>query len=395
MTRSTRRARALALLVSLVLLAAACGNDDSDDAAPSGSGDDSGDVEAIGADGDSNPLADACPERIVFQTSWFPEPEHSSVYQLAGTGGEMDPSNGRYVNTIGDTGVEIEIRAGGPYLGGQPVPSIMYQDDDVMFGMINTNDLVGIYETTPVIGVVAPVYKPFDAFVFDPEVFDFTSIEEVGASDASILALERHDTTFAPFVDSGVLNPDNFDFSYDGSVGRFVAEQGQMVLMGFATNEPYRFEHEVDEWMRPVEYLTLFEAGFEAYGAAWGVKPEIIDERRECLELIVPMIQQAQVDFLLDPGPVNEEILRINDELDSFWTMDEGHVQYVADTMLNEGHVSNGDNGTVGDFDMDRQQRVIDVYRPAFQERGRSVSDDLTAEDLVTNEFVDMSIGLP
>ena len=54
------------------------------------------------------------------------------------------------------------------------------------------------------------------------------------------------------------------------------------------------------------------------------------------------------------------------------------------------GIVANGNNATLGDFDLDRIDTIIEQVAgiPAF-----NVPDGLSASDLVTNEFIDPSIG--
>ena len=52
--------------------------------------------------------------------------------------------------------------------------------------------------------------------------------------------------------------------------------------------------------------------------------------------------------------------------------------------------MGNGDNNTLGDFDMDRVVGLLDIIA---QVTDADVSG-LAPEDLVTNEFIDFSIGL-
>lgn len=392
---ATRRCRSVTRLIALVLAAAlvatACGDDEVDagedtDAVEPDNGGDEANAE------ETSTLAAACPERIVFQTSWFPEPEHGAAYQLAGPGGEIDAENGTYTSEIDGTGVELEIRAGGPFLGGQGVDSIMYQDSDVMFGMLDTDAQIATSARTPTVAVVTTFEQPLDAFIFDPATYPISSIGEIAGTGAKVLSLEVNRPILDFFVEQGAISGDQPDFSYDGSTGRFVAEQGKLMILGFSTNEPYRYENEVEEWMRPVEYLPLYESGYEIYGSAWVVRPETVEKEADCLELFVPMVQQAQIDFLRDPAETNQQILKIVEELDSFWTLSEGHVQYVVDTLVDGGFVGDGEDGVFGNFDTERVQRVIDEFAPILGESGTDVADGLAPEDLVTNEFIDDAI---
>jgi hypothetical protein len=61
--------------------------------------------------------------------------------------------------------------------------------------------------------------------------------------------------------------------------------------------------------------------------------------------------------------------------------------------MLEEELVSNGGNGTVGDIDEERVQRIVDITTPIFTDAGTAPAAGLVATDLFTNEFLDESIG--
>ncbi|MGH6945588.1 MAG: ABC transporter substrate-binding protein, partial [Geminicoccaceae bacterium] len=112
--------RALALVAALIVVAAACGGDDDDTATESEPGGTTG-----GTD-----LSEVCPSPLIVQTDWFPEPEHGGLYQLIGPDGEADAAAGTYTGELADTGIDLEIRAGGPFLGGQSTSAQMYADQD-------------------------------------------------------------------------------------------------------------------------------------------------------------------------------------------------------------------------------------------------------------------------
>ena len=77
----------------------------------------------------------ACPDPLVIQTDWFPEAEHGGLYELVGEGYSVDADKkvvrGPLVVGGEDTGIEIEVRAGGPAIGDQPVSVQQYADDSI------------------------------------------------------------------------------------------------------------------------------------------------------------------------------------------------------------------------------------------------------------------------
>jgi hypothetical protein len=338
-------------------------------------------------------LLEACGDKVVLQTNWYPEGEHGAAYQLAGPGGNFDASNGVYSNEIGDTGVTFEVRAGGPFLGGQRVDAIMYQDDDILLGMEDTTTIMTGWAQTPTVSVFAPYEKPLDVLLFDPATYDFSSIDDFAGTDIPILAYSTSEATAQVLIDNGLINPDQVDYSYDGSLSRFVVADGKTAQFAYATNEPYRLEHETAEWMKPVKYFPLADKGFEIYSATYAVTPDNLVAKADCLSMIVPMLQQSLIDYLADPAATNAEILEIVDQLGSAWTMTQGHLDNTAQVIAEGDFVSNGDDETIGNFDMDRVQRVVDDFTRIYGDQGIDVAPGITADMIATNQFIDPEIG--
>ncbi len=339
-------------------------------------------------------LLAACGDRLVVQTDWFPEAEHAAAYQLAGVGGTIDATTGVYSNQIGDTGVTLEIRSGGPFVGFQPDVSLIYQDPDVDLGYVDMDDAIASSKSNPVIGIVSVMNKTPLMLMWDPETYQFESFEDIGKSDAAVLYFEGSDTYVNYLVSKGWLREEQLDASYDGSPARFISER-TVVQQGFVTNEVYKYENDITEWMKPIEYFLIHDSGFEIYPQLYAARPEKIEEKRDCFKLLVPMLQQAQVDYMADPGPVNAELVRIVEAQDTFWQISEPLNTQAHKLMLELGLVQNEGNDTLGDYDLDRVQRVIDLLEPQFAGANLETWDpDVTPEKLVTNEFIDPSIGL-
>ena len=385
MTNTQKIPRWLVALAVLALVVAACGDDEAEVAttAPAPTT-----TEASMAS-----LADVCPSTIVVQTDWFPEAEHSELYQLAGPGGEIDSTNGTYTNEIGDTGVMLQVRAGGPYIGFQNDISLLYSDDEIHLAYTNTDEQVRLSATQPTIGIAAPRDKNPQIVMWDPAVYSFDSFADIGASGATLLYFEG-----ATYIDyllgKGWVSEDQIDASYDGSPARFIAE-GNLVQQGFASAEPYQYQNEFTDWGKPVDFMLIHDSGLEMYPQLLATKPDIVEQYRDCWELFVPMIQQAQVDYAADPAATNATIVEIVAALDSFWQYSPGVAQYSHDAQLELGLIGNGPNDTIGDFDIARVNEVIALLSEIYGPQALNTWDpNVTATDIVTNEFIDPSISL-
>ncbi|MGQ0570145.1 MAG: ABC transporter substrate-binding protein [Armatimonadota bacterium] len=341
------------------------------------------------------PLKGVCPDRIVVQTDWFPEAEHGYTYQLIGPGGKIDKQKGAYSGPLGDTGVELEIRAGGPYIGFQPPVAQMYADEKILIGYMDTADQARNSKKLPTVAVMAPLDIGPQILMFDPKQYNFKTIADVGKAGATVLFFEG-----SAYMDyllaKGFLNKKQIDGSYDGSPARWVSSGGKVVQQGFATNEPYKYENEIKGWQRPVGFLLVHDAGYTIYQSALGVRPQTISRYGECLKRLVPLFQQGLVDYFANPEPVNNELLRIVKEFASFWTLSAPANAWAVNQMKRLRVVSNAGNNTVGDFDMTRAQKLVDELLPIFKgKRLESFKPGLKAEDILTNRFISKGIKLP
>lgn len=364
------------------LLAGACGAS-SESATESGTVDESG-VELAGN------LAD-CPNPLVIQTDWFPEPEHGALYNLTAGQGSVDAESGRFSGPLAaDPSITLEVRAGGPYIGGQTTVSLMATDEDIFLGYVNTDEAIKFYDKVPTLAVVAPLDVNPQMVMFDPETYPISDWSEVKATEAVIQVFVAD--TFTEFlVGKGLIDEAQLDASYDGSPTRFVGAGGAVMQQGFVTQEPYNYEHIFEQWGKPVESLLIHDAGFEIYQGAIAIRENRHDEKAaSCLSAFVPVFQQSIVDFQDDPTATNAAIRQAVTDLDSFWTLSEGGVANSVALMDSLNIVSNGPNDTIGDFDMDRVNAMIKLIG---EETEIPVPEGLTAEDLVTNEYIDTSIG--
>lgn len=335
----------------------------------------------------------ACPDPIVVQTDWFPEPEHGALYNLTGGKGSIDSETGRFSGPIeADPAVTLEIRAGGPFVGDQTTTALMATDDDILLGYVDTDIAIQNYDKFPTTAVVAPLDLNPTIIMYDPETYPITDWDEVEATEATIAHFAT-DLWVEYLVGARIVDRGQLDGSYDGSSARFVAEEGELMQQGFATQEPYNYENVFSQWGKPVASLMVHDAGYQNYAGPLAVLDSRLEQDgvRECLEAFVPIFQESIISYQQDPSVTNEAILTAVEDLDSFWELSEDSVQNSVKTMGQLGIVGNGNDKTVGDFDIDRVTELILL----IQENVESVEvpERLEAEDLVTNEFIDESIG--
>ncbi len=330
----------------------------------------------------------------MIQTDWFPEAEHGSLYEMIGEGYEVDVENqvvrGPLVASGQETGIELEVRTGGPAIGDQPVSVEQYADDGIHLGYANTEGQIVRYAETPVLSVVAPMEINPQIIYWDPETYpEVETLADLGEEDVTINVFPGGEFSTV-FVADGTWNEGQIDPSYTGSPDRFISEDGAIAQQGFASAEPYTYENVFEEWGKPVKYQTLHDAGFEVYSQMLSIVPDQLETLRPCLEKFVPIVQQAAIDYIDAPDRANAIIIDAVEQYDSFWVYDQALADYSVQTQKELGFVGNGPDDTLGNMDEARVQGVLDKIRDS----GIEVPEDLTVEDLVTNEFVDPDIGL-
>jgi hypothetical protein len=386
------RRRWLAPLLALALLAAGCGGP----TAASGTGGQSAGRQA--ADGDALNLRGVCPATVVVQSSWYPQVEHGAVYQLLGKGYQINANrkrvSGPLVAAGVDTGVRLEIRAGGPAIGSQQTSAQMYTDRSITIGMLNTDELIQQSATTPVLGVVAPLDLDPQVLAWDPVTHpEWNTISDIGQTDSPVLYYQG-----SPFMEyligTGILRRSQVDASYDGTPGRFVTDHGRDAVQAYATNEPYAWWREVPQWGKQLRYALINDTGYPNYANVLGIRPGDRGQLDGCLRRLVPIIQAAQVAFVPDPGPAVEVMLAVNTAYHGF-PYDRPLANYAVTTMLEQAILGNGSNRTLGDFDPARINRLIGILGPIFTGQKKPIKAGLSVDDVVSNAYIDPAIGLP
>ena len=161
--RSTRRALA-ALAAALFLLLGACTGDGGEDNQPT----------AAAGSSDPKDLRGVCPDPIVIQTSWDPSVESfGALYNLLGPNPKIDDKQKRVTAPLTaqgkDTGVKLELRAGGPAIGFEKATTQLYADPKIHLAVPNaTDEVIQLSKSQPTLAVLALVDIDPQLILWDP-----------------------------------------------------------------------------------------------------------------------------------------------------------------------------------------------------------------------------------
>jgi len=376
--RNTTIFSAIALGISISLLGACGGSDtaatDTTAAAPT----------------TAASLADVCPTTIVVQTDWFPESEHGGIFQLIGDDAVASKDTGAVSGSLvvnGEpTGVNLEIRAGGPFLE-SPVVTEMYQDNAITFGYVGTDVAITRYNDAPTLAV-------FNALNINPQVLLWDATKHPEAK--TIADAAKTIKTFYVYGDpawmryfeaQGLIQKDQVDSNYKGNL---LLSTEDAAHQGFATSEPYKYAN-LESGAITTGYQLIHDAGWNSYAQNLAIRKDRLEELRPCLEKIVPIFQQAQLDYIADPTRANAIILSTVATYDSWWTQSEGDVANGAASQKDMGIVGNGETPTFGDLEEARVNDFIAKATPILREQGLEIAD-IAAGDITDNTFLDTSI---
>lgn len=326
------------------------------------------------------------------QTNWWPEPDHGFLFQMIGPNGTIDTNKNTYSGPLGTTGVNLEVRAGGPAIGFQTVTAQEYQDDSILLAMGSTDEQIGTSADQPTVAVMASYDKNPQVFFWGNPDWNFTQVADIKASGATVLAFSA-----APFLEvlqgKGLLDKNQVDTSYTGDPSRFVAADGSIVSQGFVTAEPYIYENEVNGWKKPVKFLLLAKE-VPIYQDTMVIRADKLEANRACLQKLVPLMQRGAIDYVRNPGPINAMLVDYTSKIKGGTQISGPGSADAVQKMLSLGIVANGTDGVLGSYDTARIQALITDFGPVFAAKGKAPKATLKPSDIATNEFLDKSIKL-
>jgi hypothetical protein len=346
-------------------------------------------------------LRAVCPAKIVIQDAWWPSMSDGVLYALLGPNVDIDAGRKRVSGPLvargKDTGVRLEVRAGGPALGFQQTSAQMYQDRSITLGKLGAFDevLQRSGSRQPTLAVFAALEVDPQMIMWDPATYpQFTTIEDIGRTETKVLYFDG-DTYMEYLIGAGKLKRSQVDGSFDGSPARFVTAQGKLAQSGFATFDPYTYQRVVKQWRKPVKYQLVYdETSFPNYGSPLVIRSGDKQQLAPCLRKLIPLVQQAQVDMMAHPDQTIALTVGLNRAFKASTPSTTESEAFAVHQMRQLGLVGNGPDTTMGNFDMARVQRLIGIVTPIFAAQRKPLKQDLQPAAVVTNEFINPAIGL-
>lgn len=393
-----RKTTAALLVLSLGVVAAACGDDEETTEATSAATDAPSATEAEGSTETTEAMVDGgeavCPENLVIQTDWYPELEHGGTYQLIGPDGTADKDTISYSGPVQEQyavgGLKtIQIKT----INFDKANSSQLLDGDADMAYIGMGDVIKDSAAIPMVSIMKTLDKDPQMVMWDPAQLDISAPEDILATGASVLHFPG--SAYIDYmIGSEIMTAEQSDPSYDGSDAKWVAEGGSFIQQGFASNEVYKYENEInwkDGAPADVSYYTVGELGFDNYPAALTMMQSRAEELDACLTLLVPKMAQAWVDFFNDPKPITDAMIAINVAHDGFWGLSEG-INEAGLAVVEEKEIgANSADGTYCSFDADRAAGIYETVAAIYEAQGVEIGADVTT--MYTNKYCEGAPG--
>lgn len=344
---------------------------------------------------------DGCPADIRIQTDAMPRVEWGFLYGL------LDPDDIRIgVNSVSapllidgeESGSTLTILLGDPD-DGVSANIELHDDPSILLAAVDTDVAILDARRYPTVGVFAPLLRDPRIAYWDARVHPgIPTVQAIGgqATPDGTALLPFVTTPGDPFSDYAVgarfLTPEQILTDPPPSIQGLIDADGVPAQTGDFLTDPYRFE-QLTESPESFAWQLIDDAGYERDAGVLSARPQSLVRYPECLTALVPVLQQALVDYLDDPDETTALVVDLSARL--------GDVEYDADlaaaalAMLHaEDIVGNGGNVAIGDIELGRVRDLFEVAIPAWKRAGVAVPNDVVPDDIVTNRFIDRTIGL-
>jgi hypothetical protein len=349
-------------------------------------------------------LRGVCPSRIVFQLGWFPEASDGPFYDLIG--GQHVLIDSAHKKVVGDliagnvdTGVDLELRSGGPAVNYAKAADLMEASPDQIFAAAVDGDYAtGVNSDPakqPVIGVFAPLNHSPISLIFDPKRWPgFHSVADIGQDPSARVHTSASSSYATALVALGVLKQGQIVADADGSIAPFLAHP-DWIFEGYVSNETDELRKD-PRWHKPVKAVVLWQGMqlYDPYVNVISVLASKLHQETACLRKLVPILQDAEVDYTRNPTKTNEFMSKLNSaDFYAEYPYPVERAAFAVKTMKQQLLMSDGPGKTVGAFDHGRVTAFITQQQAVAATLHQHFKTGLKYEDLYTGEFLKQGVG--
>lgn len=318
------------------------------------------------------------------------------LYQLLSTDYTIDPATQSISAPISSNNPQLspsrlEIRHGGQVTNFEQVPTILHSDNSVLLGLVDTDEAIALASSYPTQALFAPFNVSPDIIYWNPDLYPTaTEIADHNSWDTRVMYADGAYFMRHLLVTEQLKPPQPVNTS-DGTPIPFIASGGMFLQQGLSTVDPYAYRNVYRDWMKDIAYQYIHNSGWQPYAMSVSAIPANIARHSSCLKVLVPALQQSLKDFLANPEPAIARIVDTARQFNTTWTYSPEQARAAVDIMVSDQLVDNGQDNILGSFDVDRTSDFLTTFNRAIPS---VASSELTADKIISNEFLDSAILL-
>lgn len=343
----------------------------------------------------SSTLTGPCPETIVIHANEMPMSDVGFLYQLLSADYVIDAEKQSIASPLATGNItldssRLEIRHGVQVSNFEQVSPILHRDDSILLGLVDTDEAIAYANSYPTRALFAPFQISPDIIYWNPDVYP-TATRIVDHNSWDVRVMYADGAYFMQYLlaTQQLKKPQPVN-TFDGTPIPFIASGGMFLQQGLSTVDPYAYRYVYRDWMKDIAYQYIHEAGWQPYAMSVSATPEQLTRNEQCLQLLVPALQQATKNFYLSPEPAIARIVDAARQFATTWSYNPEQARAAIENIKTDGLIGNGPDNVLGSFDLQRTADFLDVFRQAFPEVSTS---NITAEQLVTNKYLDVSMS--
>ena len=349
----------------------------------------------------ASPLVHAgCPTEIRIQTDDLPGAPWGFLYALLDRDAVGIRFVGREVSAPlvidgEDTGVRLTILSG-DRSDGRSADVELHEDPTLLLAAVDTDVALLDVVRYPTVGLFSPLARDTRLVYWNPEIYPgVRSIEGLGDT-LTADGLELVPITGVPddpfrdyMVGIGGLGADQVTPSRLPSTESYLAGGGVAAQFGDLLVDPYLLGLREDA--TPVESQMIDDSTYSR-DTLLSAPPQSVVRHADCFRELIPVLQQSLVDYLREPQTTNDLMAEVAARF-GHPERDAAFMAAAHDTLVDGRLVSNGRDDAIGDVDFGRVRDLLSAMSSAWR-RLEVDFPSVTVEDIVTNEFIDRTIGL-
>ncbi len=359
---------------------------------------------AVPSDAGVDLVRAGCPTDIRIHTDDLPRAEWGFLYALLDADA-IDVGDDELTAPLlvdGETtGTTLTIMLG-DRLDGVSVNTLLQEDPGILLGAVDTDVALLDARRAPTVGVFAPLARDprllyWDATAY-PNLRDIENFRATSTPDGAALmpvAAVPGDPFTSYALGMGWITPEQIeagtDVEVELTVPAFFESGGLRAQAGDALTVPHLLAG--PEAPRPARWQVIDALGYTRDAGVLSAEPHTLVRSSDCLHALVPILQRSLVDYLDEPERVNELLVELSAQFGDE-TYDAEAVAFASEELLAQRFAGNARDDTIGDLDMGRVRGLFENAIPAWNDAELPVPSGVSPSDIVTNRFIDRSIGL-